>query len=323
MVRALQRVDGLRRGLLLLIAAVMVVVLPWPGGPVALPESSGYGVRCLAVGAWAEFTHPSHTADLGGFTAADRAMGPLTMRRSFDSSLPADFESSAAAGDPAAGVHSFTSWKPPNGDHRGAAAGRYDRRITAWARSVPTTGIFATAFHEPENDMTAPEFVAFQRHVYRVVKDANPTIRWGPVYMAYWWDPAATDHYVGDPAAWWPGEDYADFVGVDWYGADPEPMTASPSFRHWYDVMAPTGLPLVVAEYGQAVVRPGRLADPARQQARVAAIRQDAAWIAEHPEVTGWLYWQGRGPRGDWRLADQASQAAWRAVAETGCRPKS
>ena len=72
--------------------------------------------------------------------------------------------------------------------------------------------MYATAFHEPENDLTAAEFVAFQRHVYTVVKAANPTILWGPVYMAYWWDPSKPDHYVGNPAAWWPGDRYADFV---------------------------------------------------------------------------------------------------------------
>jgi beta-mannanase len=180
--------------------------------------------------------------------------------------------------------------------------------------------VFATAFHEPENDMTGPEFVAFQRHVYRVVKDANPTIRWGPVYMAYWWDPAEPDHYVGDPAAWWPGEEYADFVGIDWYGADPEPMTASPSFGHWYDVMAPTGLPVIIAEYGQAVVRPGTVAQPEREAARARAIRQDAAWIEAHPQVSGWLYWHGPGPRGQWRLTDEESRRAWRDVAASADR---
>ncbi len=299
------------------VAAIALVVLALAGSKWPEDRDAGYGVRCLAVGAWV--SSGSDGPQL--FAEAGAEFGPLTMRRSFDQTLPRDFDSSAAAGDVAAGVRSFVSWKPPDGDYRGAAAGRYDDAITRWARSVPRTGVFATAFHEPENDMTAEDFVAFQRHVYRVVKDANATIRWGPVYMAYWWDPAQPTHYIGDPAAWWPGDGFADFVGIDWYGADPEPMTASPSFQHWYDAMSPTGLPLIIAEYGQAVVREGEQLDSERARARALAILRDAVWIDEHPQITGWMYWQGHGPRGDWRLTDRASQLAWRLVASRGCTP--
>ena len=216
------------------------------------------------------------------FLEADDAIGPLSIRRSFDTALPRSFGASAAAGDRDAGVRSFVSWKPPRGDFRGAADGRYDDQVRAWAESIPA-GVFATSFHEPENDMTGPEFVALQRHLYGVVKQVNPAIRWGPVYMAYWWDPAEPSHFIGDPAAWWPGEDYADFVGLDWYGPDPEPMTTSGSFRNWFQAMRPTGLPLFITEYGQYAVADGEQRDPAKERARAEAIRQDAAWIADAP----------------------------------------
>ena len=308
----------LRRRLLTIVFTVLVMLVP-AATPVP-PARDAHGYGCLAVGAWVGDEGTVFPAQR--FAAANADIGPLTIRRSFDATLPATFDSSAASGDPAAGVSSFVSWKPPGGDHGGAAAGAYDRQITAWARSVPTTGVFATAFHEPENDMTAGEFVAFQRHVYRVVKAANPTIHWGPVYMAYWWDPAEPDHYVGDPQAWWPGDGFADFVGLDWYGDDPTPMTASPSFRQWYEVMAPTGLPLMIPEYGQSVTRNGPGGSPALELARARAITQDARWIAAHPQLTGWLYWQGFGPRGtDWRLTDPLSVKAWRAAASDGCGP--
>ncbi|TQN37554.1 hypothetical protein FHU33_4209 [Blastococcus colisei] len=278
-----------------------------------------YAVDCLAVGA--------HVDDLGRddrletFREVDRLMGPLTMRRSFDPALPPSFAESDAAGDAVAGLHSFVSWKPPDGDHAGAAQGRYDDEIAAWARSVPRTGVYATAYHEPENDMTAAEFVALQRHLYRVVKDANETIRWGPVYMSYWWDPAEPSHYVGDPQAWWPGAEFADFAGLDWYGADPRPMTTSPNFLHWYEAMRPTGEPMVIPEYGQYVLPEAERPDQARQRARAEAIRADAAWIAEHPEIRVWLYWQDTGHQGDWAMTDEGSQRAWAAAALAGCRP--
>jgi hypothetical protein len=296
----------------LLVAAAALAAVVWS-------SRQDYAVDCLAVGAQVRDPDQPDPTGTAAFVAARADLGPITIRRSFDPFLPASFAGSAAAGDADAGVHSFVSWKPPAGDFRGAARGRYDDQVTAWARSVPRTGVYATAFHEPENDMTAAEFVALQRHLYAVVKAANGTIRWGPVYMAYWWDPAEPGHYVGDPAAWWPGDDAADFAALDWYSAQPEPMTTSPQFEHWYATMVGTGKPLLVTEYGQYAVRGGR-PDPVAQQERAAAIRTDAAWIATHPRFRMWLYWNGTGDQGDWRLTDAASQQAWRAVARTGCR---
>ena len=282
-------------------------------------DPSGYAVDCLAVGAAVNAPGRVDGPDLELFTKADRALGPLTVRRSFDSSLPQEHRTSAASGDDEAGVRSFVSWKPPRGDVRGTVAGRYDDEIATWARSVPRTGVFATSYHEPENDMTAAEFVALQRHLYAVVKSANPTIRWGPVYMAYWWDPGSPSHWVGDPEAWWPGDDAADFAGIDWYSPDPRPMTESRTFLTWYEAMEPTGMPLCVAESGQYAVAPGQRSDPVKEQARADAIRADAAWIADHPRIRMWIYWQGIGAQGDWRLRDPAGRKAWREVAASGC----
>lgn len=274
---------------------------------------------CLAVGAAVGLPGRSDGPGLPLFRRAEATLGPLTIRRSFDASLPKSFATSAAAGDAAAGLRSFVSWKPPHGDFLGATRGRYDRQIRAWAASVPRTGVYATAFHEPENDMTAAEFVAFQRHVYPVVKRANPTIQWGAVYMAYWWEPGRPGH-VSDPAAWWPGDRYADFAGLDWYGVEPGPMTRSASFAAWYAAMAPTGLPLVIPEYGQYLLPPGQHPVPAQQQARAAAIAEDAAWLRAHPRFRVWMYWQGVTGDGSWRLTDAVSTEAWREAAQAGCR---
>jgi hypothetical protein len=282
-------------------------------------DSSGYAAECLAVGAAANAPGRSDGPRLAMFRAANDVLGPLTVRRSFDPELPASFAASSAAPDLEAGLHSFVSWKPPGGDFRGAAAGVYDDRVRAWARSVPRTGVLATAFHEPENNMTGPEFVALQRHLYTVVKEANPTIRWGPVYMAYWWDPQEPGHWIGDPEDWWPGEEYADFAALDWYAPEPTPMTRSRSFATWYEFMAPTGLPLLIAEYGQYMRRPGGRSDWTKAQARAEVIREDARWIQDHPQIAMWIYWQGADAEGDWRLQDDASRQAWREVAESGC----
>jgi hypothetical protein len=272
------------------------------------------------VGAYVTPQSPDVGSPIEALRSARAALGPLTVRRSFDRTLPASFAESAAAPDPGAGVRSFVSWKPPHGDVAGAIAGRYDRAVAAWARTVPA-GTYATAYHEPENDMTAAKFVALQQHLYVVVKGANPAIKWGPVYMAYWWDPEVPGHFVGNPAAWWPGTQFADFAGLDWYGSQPAPMTASRSFTQWYQAMQPTDLPLYIVEYGQYELRPGQSRNPALERLRAAAIRQDAAWISAHPAIAMWLYWDALGTGGgDWRMRDEASQRAWRNVASAGCR---
>ena len=314
---------GARRLLLPLAAAIGVTLGSAYGqlDAVAVPpwsDPTGYAEDCLAVGA---FVGEGPAATVGPlFLQASEVMGPFTVRRSFDQTIPETFAASAAADDERHGLRSFVSWKPPGDDRAGVVAGRYDAAIVRWARSVPP-GVWGTSFHEPENDMTAAEFVAYHRHVYGLVKEANPTIRWGPVYMAYWWDPGEPSHYVGDPAAWWPGEEYADFVGLDWYGPRGEPMTGSASFRHWYAVMEPTDLPLYVVEYGQYAVDGQGPPDPAGLRARSAAIRADAAWIAAHPRIRMWVYWQATGAQGDWRIRDEEGRQAWRSVADSGCSP--
>ncbi len=285
------------------------------------PPPPGGGLSDVWVGAAANEPEPGGGTDssIGVFNESNADIGPLVFRRSFDSSLPVSFAGSAAGADAAYGYRSFVSWKPPNGDFVGAAQGRYDAQVTAWALSVPTTGVYATAYHEPENDMTGPQFVAMQQHLYSVVKAANPSIRWGPVYMSYWWNPASS-HYVGDPDAWWPGNAYADFTAVDTYALQASPLESDPEFRGWYDYMLGTGEQMIIAEYGQYVVPPGQVADPAKLAQRAEVIAQDAAWLAAEGTISMWLYWDALGEKGDWRLNDPDSQDAWQNVAQAGRR---
>lgn len=281
-------------------------------------SSSGSGLWVGGEASTAETAQPTRIrADVSVFNRDNKLIGPLRYRRSFDQLLPATFEQSAAAGDATNGYRSFVSWKPPGRDFVGAAAGKYDAAITSWARSVPRTGVYATCWHEPEDAMTGPQFVAMQRHLYRVVKKANPTIQWGPVYTAYWWQ-AGTNHYVGNRDAWWPGNDAADFTAVDTYTATPVQLKQDPKFMGWYSFMATKRTPLLITEYGRYVVKAGQPADPVMQAKRAAVIRADAQWIKKQGGFRMWLIWNGLGPKGDWRLTDPASQRAFREVAAAG-----
>jgi len=252
------------------------------------------------------------------FNKCNAIIGPMKFRRSFNSNLPTSFATSSARYDAQNGYRSFVSWKPPGGDVRGAAVGKYDAAIAAWARSVPRTGIYATAYHEPEDNMTGAQFVAMHRRLYTVVKTANSTIQWGPVYMSYWWHPSRLAS-IGGASAWWVGNDRSDFAGVDTYSTpNPRQLSTDLEFMTWYNFMLKTGKPMVLAEYGQYSVRPGYSVDPAMQARRAQTIAADAAWIRSQGRVKVWLYWHAPGPKGDWSLTDAASRQAWRNAAAAG-----
>ena len=135
--------------------------------------------------------------------------------------------------------------------------------------------------------------------------------------MAYWWDDG-TSHYIGDKDAWWPGNAYADFTAVDVYSNAGVALENHSAFRGWYDYMIGTGEEMIIAEYGQYVVPPGGTADPAKLAVAGQLIAQDAAWIARKATSRMWCYWNATGAKGDWRLSDPTTQAAWRNVSQSG-----
>lgn len=285
--------------------------------------------RRLWIGANASKPIPGKEAldhSLAVFDEANRVLGPLRYRRCFNETLPASFQESCAKDDWSHGYRSFVSWKPPHLDHAGAAAGVYDAQVRSWAKSVPTSiGLYATVWHEPENDLTGPQYVAMYQHIYSVVKAANPSITFGPVYMAYRWQ-EGTDHYAeGGPNAWWVWDRYADFAAVDAYSRNPTTLKSNPKFQGWLNFInakAPTK-PLVVAEYGQCSNSPDNPCTAEEKAVRARIIPMDEAYLRSM-RFTMWLVWHGVGKQVDpvedldWRLTDPEAQGAWRTVASHG-----
>jgi len=275
-------------------------------------------VPAAGSGVWIGATCNTPSATIASFNACNSTIGRLKVRRSFNTTLPTSFAASSARDDARYGYKSFVSWKPPGGDVAGAAAGRYDAAVAAWARSVPRTGVYATSYHEPENDMSGAQFVAMHRHLYTVVKVANSTIQWGPVYMSYWWQPSRLAS-IGGAAAWWVGSDKADFTAIDNYSTpNPIQLNQDVQFMTWYNSMLGKGRPMLITEYGQYSIRPGYGIDPAMQAKRARTIAADAAWIRSQGRIKMWLYWNGTGAQGNWTLTDAASKQAWKNVAAAG-----
>lgn len=273
-------------------------------------------------GSGGKLTIGAHTFDssgndtIAGFEQQNSLIGPLKVRRSFTSGIPSSIDQSSAKGDVANGVIPFVSIKPPGNDIQGVINGKYDAQITAWAKTLPTSGlVYATMYHEPEGDMNGATYVALQRHVSPVVKKANPNVRYGQIYGSYRWQ-IGTSHYSGPMANWYPGDNYSDFVAIDTYDQTPTPLTQDPQFMGWYSQFKNVNKPMFITEYGQYEYHGSP--DPAMLQKEASVINQDYAWI-KTTKISMWLNWDSGVPANqgtqDWRLQGPAA-SAWKAIAQ-------
>jgi hypothetical protein len=196
-------------------------LLPLDGGPVVVPPPTGGGggddpppvgnVNAMLVGA--------ASVNLNGsdFPALDVAAGPFTVRRSYDTNLPATFAASVAGID--VGVRaSVWSCKP---DLTQLASGALDSAITAFVASIPDTHVvWLTVWHEPDGKIRKGQFTladylpAFARFC-QVVKSVGKSHVYTTQILEAWsgQHPAAGTTY----SDLWPGDGLVDCYGVDGY----------------------------------------------------------------------------------------------------------
>jgi hypothetical protein len=195
------------------------------------------------------FTNTTAGATTQSFVNERTNIPGLQVRRAFNSGMPTSIANTEAAKDAAAGVVTFLSVKPSY-----TAVGSDNAKIASLAKSMPA-GSYLTAWHEPENDMTAAQYVAMFRNFYSVAKAANPNIYVGNVYMTYQW---GAGRKVTTPDAWWAGANSTDFLGTDTYmdtwqkdaAGNPKPLSADPDHMRWHNWAAGKGKPLLLTESG-------------------------------------------------------------------------
>jgi hypothetical protein len=216
----------------------------------------------------------------------------INVHRVFDdeTSFPANYAASAGGQDPASGNVSFLSVKPPNDDHAGVAAGTYNAQITTLAASIPA-GSYFTMWHEPENDMSATDFVAMFQKFYTVAKAANANITIGYIAMAYQWGMGMASTASEDP--WYPGDAYTDFLAVDAY--DPgysgqHSLDTEADFQRWFTWAQKWNKPLLITEYG---VENASSTNGFTDTVRATIIAKSIAYAAGYPSIKMMLYWNG------------------------------
>lgn len=165
--------------------------------------------------------------------AWEAEMGPSANRRTYDGSLPANFEASKAgsANDYEAGRESWWSYKPTITST--GISTTVQTALANYLRTVPVGHPFVlTVYHEPEDNlnatMTLQGWLAAQRQAAAIVdqinaeKGPNSKLQYASILMGYW--TFDTRGYAGQG---WRNLTAADFAGVDIIGFDPYKRNAN------------------------------------------------------------------------------------------------
>jgi len=154
------------------------------------------------------------------------------------------------------GATTIVQIDPENVSLAAIASGKYDTYLRAYAADVRAFGgrVVISFGHEMNgnwypwaNQHTPPRtFVAAWRHIVMVFRESGATnVIW--LWTVNVVDPA---NQILDPKAWWPGNQYVNWVGIDGY-ADLTSQSFSELFGPTVtDVREITGDPILIAETG-------------------------------------------------------------------------
>jgi hypothetical protein len=185
------------------------------------------------------------------------------------------------------------------------AAGMGDVQLRARFRELKSAGgLFLDAIlgfmNEPESKAgklgTPAQYRAAFRHVVTVARQLGLPNKWTTFLQNYTWR-------ARNPNDWWPGDAYADYLGVQGYGSNPNTPTAedcnanqwrsfADTFKAPYDFAVAHGKPMLIGEWGQRE----DLAHPYRKAQWFKDAR--AAMKSSMTQIRVLLYYHsdGRGP---------------------------
>jgi hypothetical protein len=218
-----------------------------------------------------------------------------------------DFPGVAEAQDAANGRIPIESWdcQPTNA---GIAAGNADAAIRTradalkaygrpifvrymWEMNLPQTPTFRLACHSATTDspngvFSPAEYVAAWRHIRTIFMEEGVT------NVVWLWNPSGSN----DPAPYYPGAAYVDWVGVDKY--DDADVSFAATFAQAYGFLTPFGKPIMIAETGADVS-----IQPAFLNAAAATLQ------TQYPQVKALVYFDSSGFTDSWTLSPQGLSA--------------
>ena len=149
-----------------------------------------------------------------------RETGPIYARRLFGQLSSTSGLVSLARTELAAGRMPVLSFKVPNNDWAGAAAGKYDAQLRDLATKLDNLPgqVFVAIHHEPNNDGTPRNYAAMQRRVLPILAPPS-NVDAGVIVNGFWWSAAAAGSTDAEIAQWLPADvlRLAEVVGADTY----------------------------------------------------------------------------------------------------------
>jgi hypothetical protein len=112
-----------------------------------------------------------------------------------------------ARAEVAAGRMPILSFKVPNNDWAGVAAGRYDTQLRSLTSDLAALGghAFVTLHHEPSGDGSATSYAAMMRHALPIL-GAPASVDAGPIVNGFWWSKGAQGLTDAQIAQWLPAD---------------------------------------------------------------------------------------------------------------------
>jgi mannan endo-1,4-beta-mannosidase len=291
---------------LLLVCLAVIVAVAVGSGP---PAASTQPIRYLGV---YDRNAPESFAGVSGFSAATGVNPNLVMYySSWREPFKSDFASLAAKH----GAVPLVQINPAGISLAAIASGQDDTYLTTFAESVRSYGhpVILSFGHEMNGDWyswgythaSPADFVAAWRHIvtlFRKVGTQNVTWMWTVNIIV-------TLGGIPNPAPWWPGSSYVNWVGIDGYYYNSSLTFATLFGPTVAAIRGLTSDPILIAETAAspAAGQPAKIAD------LFAGIRLYG--------LLGFVWFDAAADR-DWRLASRTAIDAFRQGAEI-YRPRS
>jgi mannan endo-1,4-beta-mannosidase len=206
---------------------------------------------------------------------------------------------------------------PTNVSLESIAAGKYDSYLRSYAIAVKAFGgqVVISFGHEMNGNWSswgyqhtsAAVFVAAWRHIVTVFRNL------GAANVIWLWTVNVIDNNlpipIPDPAPWWPGRSYVNWVGIDGYYYNSSSTFSSLFGPTIVDVRRFTGDPILIAETGAAV--------SAGQPAKISDLFDGIRTYG----LLGFVWFDENAEGHEWRINSPAAFAVLGRDAEAFLRP--
>ncbi len=286
-------------------AAAIIVARPW--APTTGP--SVQSVRYLGL------YEPDAPAAYTGIDRFAQAIGRQPNIVSYYNPWLKPFQAGFARSAASRGATTLVQLDPTDVPLAKIAAGQYDPYLRSYATAIKDFGghVILSFGHEMNgywyswgNLSTQPAvFVAAWRHVVTLFRTA------GAGNVTWLWAVNVTDQTteIPNPAPWWPGGSYVNWVGIDGYYDSPLAGFAQVFGPTIVDVRSLTKDPIFISETG---VKPA-----AGQQAKIADL---FAGIRAYG-LLGFLWFDENYSGDDWRISSPQAFAAFRQQTKAFFKP--